>query len=457
MQYAKNHKPHPSTTPGLPNVLLVNPWIHDFAAYDFWAKPLGLLSLAGVLIAHGLRVSYIDCLDRFHASAAVADPQARHGRGPYRKTAIAAPPGLTDIERNYSRYGIDPECFRHDLDRIDRPDLIMVTSLMTYWYPGVAETIGILKERFPEIPVLLGGIYARLSTEHARAHSGADRVIVDRGESVFNIIEQYTGCRISPQFDLTDFTQWPYPAFYLQRMINYIPILTARGCPFECAYCASNILEPNLQRRSAEAVVAEIAHWHRRDGVVDFAFYDDALLWDADDYAVPMLEAIIARDMSLYFHTPNAIHIRAITLDLARLMKRAGFHTLRLGLETVAFDARSPIDYKVTAAEFRRAVDHLITAGFDGRRIGAYLMVGLPRQRMSAVEASIGVVKEAGIAPVLAYYTPIPHTKMWPAAVAASRYDLEADPIYTNNAILPCRSEEFSWKTLSKIKQLVSA
>ena len=30
------------------NILLVNPWIHDFAAYDFWLKPLGLLYLGNV-------------------------------------------------------------------------------------------------------------------------------------------------------------------------------------------------------------------------------------------------------------------------------------------------------------------------------------------------------------------------------------------------------------------------
>ena len=32
----------------VPHILLVNPWIHDFAAYDFWAKPLGLLTLAAL-------------------------------------------------------------------------------------------------------------------------------------------------------------------------------------------------------------------------------------------------------------------------------------------------------------------------------------------------------------------------------------------------------------------------
>ena len=40
-----------------PHILLVNPWIHDFAAYDFWAKPLGLLVLAALLRQHGFQVS----------------------------------------------------------------------------------------------------------------------------------------------------------------------------------------------------------------------------------------------------------------------------------------------------------------------------------------------------------------------------------------------------------------
>ena len=55
--------------PNKPSILLVNPWIHDFAAYDFWAKPLGLLSIASILREHGFNVSYIDCLDRFHPNA----------------------------------------------------------------------------------------------------------------------------------------------------------------------------------------------------------------------------------------------------------------------------------------------------------------------------------------------------------------------------------------------------
>jgi hypothetical protein len=30
-------------------ILLINPWIYDFAAYDFWIKPMGLMMLGAIL------------------------------------------------------------------------------------------------------------------------------------------------------------------------------------------------------------------------------------------------------------------------------------------------------------------------------------------------------------------------------------------------------------------------
>lgn len=39
-------------------VLLINPWITDFAAYDFWLKPLGILYICGILKYYGYDVSF---------------------------------------------------------------------------------------------------------------------------------------------------------------------------------------------------------------------------------------------------------------------------------------------------------------------------------------------------------------------------------------------------------------
>ena len=47
-------------------ILLINPWIYDFAAYDFWIKPLGLLYMASLFRKNGYNVHLIDCLNVYH-------------------------------------------------------------------------------------------------------------------------------------------------------------------------------------------------------------------------------------------------------------------------------------------------------------------------------------------------------------------------------------------------------
>jgi radical SAM superfamily enzyme YgiQ (UPF0313 family) len=441
-----------------PHILLVNPWIHDFAAYDFWAKPLGLLQLAAILQRHGMSVSYIDCLDRFHPLASPSDPAARCGRGPYHKTAIPKPLGLADVQRTYSRYGIKKAWFREALDKAGKPDLILVTSLMTYWYPGVQETIQELNLRLPDVPVILGGVYASLCHDHAKQYAGADRVVSGSGEDVLlELVQEFTGFDSSPRFDAENLDSYPYPAFELQSRITYVPLMMSRGCPFVCAYCASPYLTPRRMVRSPAAVVEEIEFWHQKWGVVDFAFYDDALLVNSQKQIIPMLREIIQKGVAVRFHTPNALHVREISPAVAEHMFQAGFTTIRLGLETAAFADRGSLDSKVTADEFSTAVDHLKAAGFRKEQVGAYLLWGLPGQAIEEVVASIRTVKRCGITPVIAHYTPIPHTDLWDQAKASSRYDLAADPVFTNNAIMPCQKAPFSWATLSRLKNLTSA
>jgi radical SAM superfamily enzyme YgiQ (UPF0313 family) len=442
-----------------PLILCVNPWIHDFAAYDFWARPLGLLSLAAILKAHGCRVVYLDCTDRFHPRASLpADPPERYGRGPYRKTRIQKPAALGHIPRHYCRYGIDPEWFREDLLGLPEPDLILVTSIMTYWYPGVSETIGLIKQVFPRTPVILGGLYTALYEEHARTNSPADVVaphISDLG--ILRLAEEHTGFAMAPRYNPDDPDDRPFPAFELQHSTNFVPLLTTIGCPFACPYCASHFLHPTMSRRSPAAVVREIEYWHKTSGISDFVFYDDALLVNAEAHAVPIFEELISKRLDLRFHTPNAVHVREITEKTAALMHRAGFETIRLGLETADFDNRGAFDAKVTREEFERALACLRQAGFSKHQIGAYLLVGLPGQPFTAAENSLKTVADNGITPIPTYYTPIPHTALWPEAVAGSPYDLEAEPLLTNNAVLPCLEGGFSWDAVTRLRRLAGS
>lgn len=436
-----------------PHILCVNPWIHDFAAFDFWAKPYGLLSITAILRQQGCKVSFIDCLDRFHPNETHAVKIQWDGRGPYRKTRIKLPSGLEHEKRNYCRYGIKPEWFVRDLETMEKPDLILVTSLMTYWADGVKETISYIKKVFQDVPVVLGGIYASLCRGHALENSGADLVANGPAEGELGrIIRQFTGFDIDIPGPLNDLDQYPYPAFDLLSKHPYVPLLTSRGCPYNCEYCASSFLEPAARRRSAQNVFDEIKYWYKKYGVINFPFYDDALLVNSSRYAFVLFEKIITSGLDLQFHTPNALHVKAVTKKAADLMFRAGFKTIRLGLETTHFGENRHHDKKVGHNDFAKAVENLKSAGFEKKQLGAYLLCGLPGQNLDDVAQSIEIVSRTGILPVLAFYTPIPHTPMWADAVAAARYDLEKHPVFTNNTLFPCVPSDPDLIRISQLK-----
>jgi hypothetical protein len=432
-------------------LLLINPWVYDFAAYDFFARPLGLLYLAGLLRAQGFTVHFLDCLGAPHAKS------GPFGTGRYPKEIIPAPAVLQGITRRYGRYGISEAAFGERLARVPTPAAILVTSLMTYWHPGVAAAIRLARERFPDAPVILGGIYATLCPDHARQHSGADYVVTGPGEAaILGILEEVTGWSPpGPDFsDLEDWDSLPYPALDLLDHPSYIPILTSRGCPLDCTYCASRLLQPGYRRRDSLAAAAELIHWQDRLGLTDAAFYDDALLVAAADHLLVILAELQSRGRTFRFHTPNGLHARFITREVAQWLKRANFATLRLGVETTAL-GNARLDAKLEAGELEAALAYLREARFAPAAIGVYLLIGLPDQEEAEVAASIRRVKELGATPVLAQYSPIPGTALWPRAQATSRYDLTADPLFHNNSLFPCWPQ-FSWDRYTRLKRLAA-
>ena len=428
-------------------VLLVNPWIYDFAAYDLWAKPLGLLFIGALLRKNGCGVDFIDCLK---ADNDLIKKPGGHGRFP--RKIIPKPPALRTIPRNYARYGITPEAFLHELEKVARPDVVMVTSMMTYWYPGVFEAIGIIKRYLPGVPVILGGVYATLCTRHAENFSGADYVLTHKGErKVLKLLEELLGHAPVYVPNMNDLDMMPYPCFDLVPDLRYVCIRTSRGCPYRCTYCASHYLCGSQRLRDPVRVADEIEFWNREHGVHDVALYDDALL-TPPPRAQALLHEIASRDLGVRFHCPNGLHAREITRETAMLMRQAGFATLRLGLETTDPLRQRTSGGKVTNNEFIRAMESLHKAGYDSEEIGVYILCGLPGQEASEVMDAVRFVKEYGGRPRLSEYSPIPHTQQWEEAKRASPYPIEEEPLFQNNTLLPCRSDRFTYEQYQDIK-----
>jgi radical SAM superfamily enzyme YgiQ (UPF0313 family) len=438
------------------NILLINPWIHDFAAYDFWLKPLGLLYLGGLLRQNGHRVSYIDCLDPYHPEMLARGLKPRRhpfGRGKFFRQVIPKPDKLKFMPKNYSRYGILPDILRDDLRKQQDTDIVLVTSMMTYWYPGVFDAIKIIKEELPRAPVVLGGKYATLCHEHAVKYSGADYVISGAGEAqIMELLENLFGEKPTHLSDEENLDSYPYPAFDLIGKREQLPITTSRGCPYRCSYCSSHIIYKKFLRRDPIKVADEIEYWQKKSGVINFSFYDDALLVEPDKMIIPLLAKIKKRNLTCQFHCPNGLHLREIDAELAKLLYSSGFKTIRFGFETADFQRQKETGGKVVNKELTEGVRHLKNAGYKADDIGIYLLCGLPGQSAAEVTESIDFVKKCGAKPMLAEYSPIPGTKMWADAVASSPFDIQAEPLYHNNSLLPCRNDDFTYEVYAKIK-----
>ena len=304
-------------------ILLVNPPIYDFTAYDYWLKPYGLLRVAGQLRQRA-ELHLFDHLDRCHPAMGT-DQDLRSdawGRGTFRRQAVPTPAAIRRVPRTYYRFGLDRCLLQNYLAEHGPFDAVLIQTVMTYWYPGVKEVIDAVRQNQPGTLIALGGVYATLCPDHASG-LGADLVVkgLDLGP-LWNAL----GTEGDPE-------QLPYWEGY-PRLETGVVKLT-EGCPFRCTYCSVPQVYPkfsgHLQRALAEFATLRDA------GAQRVAFYDDALLFKEKQLFVPFLDQLIRWGAPLELHTPNALNARFISVDLARLMVKAGFKSFYLGFESSAY------------------------------------------------------------------------------------------------------------------------
>ncbi len=400
--------------------LLINPWICDFAAYNLWACPLGLYRVAEFLSDYDIEMDLIDCT--------AAGTIQEYGKGRYRREVVANPAPLADIRRRYKRYGIGTDDFVRRMRASGPYDFVLVTSLMTYWYPGVQKAIELVRDTLGDVPVLLGGIYATLCGEHAARYSGADYVHAGPVERGFLFALSTFGFR--PKRRKASQPRSPAP----QPSQSFAPLLTSRGCPFRCSYCSASLLNEGFVRCSPALVLKEIAGYSAR-GISDFAFYDDALLVDPDDHIKPILRGVQSAGIRGRFHTPNGLHARYLDFELAGLMRKSGFRTIRLSLETVDAERLDRTGGKVRRDDVEAAVENLRARGFTKQEIGVYLMYGLPGQGLDEVREGVRFLEGLGVTIHLTEFSPIKGTRCWDDLVRSGVIPDDLDPLLTNNTI----------------------
>jgi len=400
-------------------ILLVNPPIYDFAAYDFWLRPYGLLQVGGFL-ARRYEVSLFDYLDRGHPRLAARCRSDRFGRGKFRAAVVHKPAAYSGVRRRYRRYGLPRSLFHEFLEQHGPFDLALVQTGMTYWYLGVKEVLSDLSRMAPGGKTVLGGTFATLCPDRASA-LGADLVV---SGNQLDPLWEFAG--IEPDRDGLPFWQGYRPP-------DPGVLKLTDGCPFRCSYCSVPVVCPEFRQRPLDRSLAEL-EWLLACGAKNIVFYDDALLFQPNLVLEPFLTAMTARARKPAFHTPNALNARFLTRDLAQLMVAAGFKTFYLGFESESREWQTQSGRKVYAEEFERAVRNLVDAGAPRSEICAYVLLGHPRSSVQEVEKSLRFVNSLGVRSMLAEFSPIPRTP--DGELCGSFVDLD-EPLWHNKTLFP--------------------
>lgn len=433
--------------------LLVNPWIFDFAAYDFWLKPLGLLYVGAALKKMDIEVEFVDLLNRHDKDLPrfTRVPKDKYyGTGKFPSKVIDKPEVLRKIPRKYKRYGAPEEYLEWKLANIEKPDIVFVTSSMTYWYPAVTATIHSIRNILGNIPVVLGGMYARILPKHAKLQSGADMIfrgsdLAKLGEVIFQVKRKRIEVPFRRWFQELD------PAYEMYDNVGYLVFTTSVGCPYRCSYCISPRLW-TYEKREPVRVVDTIEKYLSIFSVKDIVFFDDAILVASEKHFKPLLKEIINRRISARFHLPNGIHARLIDEEAAQLMKEAGFKTVRLGYETSG-SLQIRTGGKVFDADVVRAARILRKAGFAFHEVQAYVMINMPGQSVEDIERAMKVCLNEGISVSLNEYTPIKGTLDYTRLIEQNLLKEGTDPLLLNNSVLPFWWENgMNAQTVQRIK-----
>jgi anaerobic magnesium-protoporphyrin IX monomethyl ester cyclase len=256
-------------------------------------------------------------------------------------------------EKGWDAEVIIEETHTIDFEKIKKVDMVGISTIT----PTAVRAYAIAdKIRSFGIPVIFGGPHVTFLPEEALAH--ADYVF--RGEAeeaLISFIDTWENGKVfsnvpnlSYQIDgqtyhnqikpLTrSLDEIPFPDFSLSQYVGRsiaglttIPVQTSRGCPFHCSFCSVTGMFGKAYRfRSAENVIEELRRYDPKKKSI--FFYDDNFTANRKR-AKELLQSMIDEKLGFIWSTQVRVDI-ANDLELVRLMKKAGCHTVYIGMESV--------------------------------------------------------------------------------------------------------------------------
>ena len=326
-----------------------------------------------------------------------------------------------------------------DIVQLMRTELISIAAISVKTATiGAARRLGYLLKQELECTIILGGAHASLVGDRLVNELWVDYVFL--GEAEENLVQfckdpnrsyhhlptgvwMHGGPPVSPvHIQNLDGLQFPDYSLFPQSVkdvvaLNY-PLVTSRGCVFDCIYCSVPIISgKKFRKRSTDSIIAELKMAVDRLGIPEFCILDDAFNLDIVR-AKEFCKLLIQYDMGLRWSCPNGLRADCVDNELADLMFMSGCHSVMLGVESGDPQLFDTIRKGETLTNISKGIQIFQAAGIQ---VGGYFLIGLPGDSIRSQLRSVKFAQRNGITAHFSMLIPYPGTLLWDWVVTNGR------------------------------------
>ena len=283
-------------------------------------------------------------------------------------------------------------------------DVIGITS-MTTGIKEALETAQISKDELA-VPTVFGGPHASGTPETLTKHPFVDISVIGEGEQTFLellsilerggslkevngicYIENGDVIRTAPRQLIGDLDSIPWPARDLVDMEKYYmdisshrgifpayTVFASRGCPFDCAFCTSNIWGRRWRKRDPKKVVDEIEYVYEQFGRPGIKFGDFVFNVDRK-WVEEICNELLSRGLDIKWSAKTSIH--GMTPEFLDLMNSSGCVLLKYGGESADQEILSLLNKKQKPEEVEKVIKWTREADISPH---LYFLVGVPKE-----------------------------------------------------------------------------
>ena len=341
---------------------------------------------------------------------------------------------------------VDMDACLVTLDRLvrfieqSRPRLVGFTTVTTT-VKAAAAVAGRIKAQCPDVLTCLGGVHATMIPLETLAEfptfdlivrGEGEQVIpeilrrIGRGRTTFDdvvgVVTPGTQDPISARVEDLDSLPFPaweefdlfrYPGVDLHRTRRELPIITARGCPYDCCFCCRQPGMRKVRYRSVDSIIEELTRNVEQFGAEATLFVDESFTINRR-LTTEICEALLAKGFTRRMRWSCSTRVDAADAETFRLMKRAGCYDVFFGFESGDDRILEIAGKRITTAQMREAVRMAKQAGLA---VHGCFILGLPGETEQTIEKAWVLAKELDLRGVsFPIAVPFPGTRLWEMA-----------------------------------------